>query len=72
MPVIKTKVERSSEDFKKNAESHLALLDNLREIDAYVMKGGTERSREKHLSRGKLLPRDRVRALLDEDSEFLE
>ncbi|MGB5256169.1 MAG: carboxyl transferase domain-containing protein, partial [Woeseiaceae bacterium] len=72
MPVIKTKIDRSSEDFKKNAESHLALAEALREIDDYVMQGGSERAREKHLARGKLLPRDRVRALLDDDSPFLE
>ena len=72
MPIIKTKVDRSSEDFKKNAEAHLALADNLREIDEYLMQGGPERSRERHLARGKLLPRDRIRALLDEDSQFLE
>jgi len=72
MPVLKTKIDRSSEEFKKNAEAHLVLAENLREIDDYVMQGGTERAREKHLGRGKLLPRDRVRALLDEDSQFLE
>ncbi|NNF39973.1 MAG: methylcrotonoyl-CoA carboxylase [Woeseiaceae bacterium] len=72
MPVIKTKVDRESDDFKKNAEANTALADNLREVDDYVMQGGTERSREKHLARGKLLPRDRIRELLDEDSPFLE
>lgn len=72
MPVIKTKVDRSSDDFKKNAETHAALADKLREIDEYVMQGGTERSRERHQARGKLLPRDRIRTLLDEESPFLE
>ena len=36
------------------------------------MQGGSERSRERHLQRGKLLPRDRVRVLLDDESPFLE
>ncbi len=72
MPVIKTKVDRESDDFKKNAEANMALADNLREVDDYVMQGGPERSREKHLARGKLLPRDRIRELLDEGSPFLE
>ena len=36
------------------------------------MQGGTERSRERHIARGKLLPRDRIRGLLDEDSDLLE
>jgi 3-methylcrotonyl-CoA carboxylase beta subunit len=72
MPVIETKVDRSSDDFNKNTEAHTALVDKLREIDEYVMQGGTERSRERHQARGKLLPRDRIRKLLDEDSPFLE
>jgi 3-methylcrotonyl-CoA carboxylase beta subunit len=72
MPLIQTKVDRSSEEFQKNAEAHVALAENLRDINDYVMKGGTERSRERHLARGKLLPRDRIRALLDKDSSFLE
>src|SRR5210317_1457570 len=72
MPVIQTKVVRSSEDFEKNKEAHEALAKNLREVDDYVMQGGPERSREKHLKRGKLLVRDRIRALLDEDADFLE
>jgi len=72
MPVIETKVDRSSDDFKKNTEAHTALADKLREVDEYVMQGGTERSRERHQARGKLLARDRIRKLLDEDSPFLE
>ena len=72
MPVIKTKVDRSSEEFKKNTEAHLALVEKLHEIDDYIQQGGPERSRERHVGRGKLLPRDRIRRLLDEDSHFLE
>src|SRR5210317_1946609 len=72
MPVIETKVDRSSEDFEKNKEAHEALAKNLREVDDYVMQGGPERSREKHLQRGKLLARERIRGLLDEGAHFLE
>ncbi|NNL64381.1 MAG: methylcrotonoyl-CoA carboxylase [Woeseiaceae bacterium] len=72
MPVIKTKVERDSDDFKQNTAAHQALAEQLREVDDYVMQGGPERSRERHLKRGKLLARDRIRALLDEDAPFLE
>ena len=72
MPVIKTKIDRSSDDFKKNAEAHEALAGELREVNDYVVQGGTERSRERHLARGKLLVRDRIGKLLDEGSDFLE
>jgi 3-methylcrotonyl-CoA carboxylase beta subunit len=72
MPKLETKIDRSSEDFKKNTEAHQALVEKLTEVDEYIMQGGPERSRERHVDRGKLLPRDRIRALLDEDSHFLE
>src|SRR5210317_1007982 len=72
MPVIQTKVVRSSEDFEKNKEAHEALAKSLREVDDYVMQGGPERSREKHLKRGKLLARDRIKGLLDDGAHFLE
>jgi 3-methylcrotonyl-CoA carboxylase beta subunit len=72
MPVIKTKVDRSSEDFEKNCEASVTLVQDLRALDERVLTGGSARAREKHLSRGKLLPRDRIRMLLDDDSPFLE
>ena len=72
MPVITSKIDQSSEDFEKNSAAHTKLVAELREVDDYVMKGGPERSREKHLSRGKLLVRDRIKLLLDPDTDFLE
>jgi 3-methylcrotonyl-CoA carboxylase beta subunit len=72
MPVIKSKIDRSSEDFEKNTAAHTEHVKELRKIDDYVMQGGPERSREKHLARGKLLARDRIASLLDEDAPFLE
>src|SRR3954466_15969713 len=53
-------------------DDHLALVDQLREKLAVAAKGGPERARERHVSRGKLLPRDRVDTLLDPGSRFLE
>jgi 3-methylcrotonyl-CoA carboxylase beta subunit len=72
VPVIKSKIDQSSEDFEKNVAAHTKLVAELNEVDDYVMKGGPERSRDKHLSRGKLLVRDRIKALLDSDADFLE
>ena len=72
MPVIKTKVDRESEDFAKNQATHEALAKELREVNEYIMQGGSERARDKHLARGKLLARDRIRGLLDKDAHFLE
>jgi 3-methylcrotonyl-CoA carboxylase beta subunit len=72
MPLIKTKVDRNSDDFAANMEVNLALARDLEAVSEQVRAGGSERSRERHVKRGKLLPRDRISALLDEDSSFLE
>jgi len=72
MPLIKTKVDRNSEDFAANLAANRALASDLQALSEQVMQGGSERSRERHLQRGKLLPRDRVRVLLDDESPFLE
>lgn len=53
-------------------EQHLALVSELRDKLAAAALGGSEKSRERHVARGKLLPRDRVDALLDPGSPFLE
>ncbi|WP_414638170.1 carboxyl transferase domain-containing protein, partial [Actinomycetospora sp.] len=55
-----------------NAAAHRELVDDLRTRLATVRLGGPERSRARHVERGKLLPRDRVDALLDPSSPFLE
>jgi len=72
VPTITSKIDRTSEDFEKNAAAHTKLVAELKDVDEYVMQGGPERSREKHLSRGKLLVRDRIKTLLDADTDFLE
>ena len=53
-------------------EAHLELVGQLRAKLAAAALGGPERARERHVSRGKLLPRDRVDGLLDAGSPFLE
>src|ERR1700712_233443 len=53
-------------------DQHLALVEQLREKLAVAARGGSERARDRHVSRGKLLPRDRVDGLLDPGSPFLE
>ncbi|WP_029090385.1 carboxyl transferase domain-containing protein [Brevibacterium album] len=55
-----------------HAPAHAELLSELRERIAATARGGSEASRQRHLSRGKLLPRDRVERLLDPGSPFLE
>ncbi|OFJ51329.1 carboxyl transferase domain-containing protein [Mycolicibacterium grossiae] len=53
-------------------EQHLVLVEELRDKLAAAARGGPDRARERHVGRGKLLPRDRVDGLLDPGSPFLE
>ena len=52
--------------------SYRDLVSELRARTALVALGGPEKSRERHLARGKLLARDRIDALLDRGSPFIE
>jgi len=69
---ILSKINPRSPEFIENAEHMQQQVDDLKVKLAEIKLGGGERSRERHLSRGKLLPRDRVYALLDPGSPFLE
>jgi 3-methylcrotonyl-CoA carboxylase beta subunit len=58
--------------FPANAAAMRALVEDLREKFAAIRKGGGEAARRRHLARGKLLPHERVRTLLDPGPPFLE
>jgi 3-methylcrotonyl-CoA carboxylase beta subunit len=70
--MLRSDLNPRSPDFAANAAAMRALVDDLRTKVADVSKGGGATARERHVSRGKLLPRDRVAALIDPDSPFLE
>ena len=72
MAVIESRVNPRSAEFRENAWAMAALVEDLRAKVAEVERGGGERARKRHLDRGKLLPRDRVRELLDPGAPFLE
>ena len=72
MAQIRSRLDPSSPAFARNAAHHQALVEDLRRQVAGVAQGGGEEAQKKHAGRGKLLPRDRVRALLDPGSPFLE
>src|SRR6202034_790814 len=59
-------------EFRANEAAMHALVSELQTRRAAAAEGGPPRSRERHLSRGKLLPRDRVMTLLDPGAPFLE
>ncbi|MEQ1650417.1 MAG: carboxyl transferase domain-containing protein [Hyphomicrobiaceae bacterium] len=72
MPELKTSVSADSADFKANAAAMRALVADLQQKRAVAALGGNDKSRDRHVSRGKLLPRDRVMTLIDPGSPFLE
>ena len=62
----------SSEEARANRAAHLAALDAVREAAETAAAGGGEAARDRHVSRGKMPPRERVANLLDQGSPFLE
>src|SRR6478735_11182035 len=72
MPQIKSRLDTASPAFLENAAHHRALAEDLRKHVAKLAEGGGPDAQKKHTARGKLLPRDRVRALLDPGAPFLE
>jgi 3-methylcrotonyl-CoA carboxylase beta subunit len=72
MPIIDTRIKPDSKEFAQNDKANRKLAEDLHAVIAKVAEGGSERSRERHLSRGKLLPRDRIRTLVDRGAPFLE
>ncbi|MFT5444189.1 MAG: 3-methylcrotonyl-CoA carboxylase beta subunit [Myxococcota bacterium] len=72
MQVIDSTLDTRSDEFRANTEAMTALVADLTATTAKVVAGASEAAREKHLGRGKLLPRDRVNTLLDPGTPFLE
>jgi len=72
MPVLPSTVNTRSETFAANRKAMLDALALVEEAANFAMDGGGAKARERHVSRGKLLPRDRVAQLLDPGSPFLE
>jgi 3-methylcrotonyl-CoA carboxylase beta subunit len=72
MPIIESKLNPRSEEFRANAMALEAVVADLKEKVAKLALGGGQAARDKHVSRGKLLPRERIAQLLDPGTPFLE
>ncbi|MGH6773065.1 carboxyl transferase domain-containing protein [Brucella tritici] len=72
MAVLKSEISTRSASFEANRKAMLAAIDVVAEASRIAIDGGGEKARERHVSRGKLLPRERVAQLLDPGSPFLE
>jgi 3-methylcrotonyl-CoA carboxylase beta subunit len=72
MTALPSAIDPTSGEFIRNAEAMQAAVTDLREKLEQATQGGSEEARERHVGRGKLLPRERVDLLLDPGSPFLE
>lgn len=72
MATLSTKIQKNSADFHSNTETMQSLVKHHSDLLKQAQQGGGEKSQQKHLARGKLLPRERVAQLIDEGSPFLE
>ena len=72
MPILRSEIDPGSADFAANAAALRAAVEDLDRELAKASVGGGEKARAKHVERGKLLPRERIEALLDPGSPFLE
>lgn len=69
---LNSKINMRSDTFRINQSAMLPLVENLKSLSARLALGGSQKSRDKHTSRGKLLVRERINALIDVGSAFLE
>lgn len=72
LSILQTSVDTSSNGFKDNAAAMGEYTGRLKELHEKASLGGSEKSRQKHVQRGKLLVRDRITALVDPGTSFLE
>lgn len=72
MAILKSKLNPNAPEFATNVAHNTALADNIATLAGTIAMGGRASSRDRHIARGKLLPRNRVMGLLDKGSPFLE
>ncbi len=72
MTVLTSTISPRSDEYRTNLTANLAAFEAVRAAAAVAQSGGGETARERHKSRGKLLPRERIGRLLDPGSPFLE
>lgn len=70
--ILQTAVDKNSEGFKENAAALGELTQKIASLHEKAAEGGSQKARDKHVQRGKMLVRDRVTALIDPGTSFLE
>jgi len=69
---LRSDANHRSDTYKENFDEMVELVNQLKSNIARISLGGSEHARNRHTSKGKLLPRDRIQALIDPGTAFLE
>lgn len=70
--ILQTAIDKNSDGFKENAAALGELTQKIAQLHEKAAEGGSQKARDKHVQRGKMLVRDRVTALIDPGTSFLE
>ena len=70
--ILPTSIDKTSASYRENAAQMADLMAKMSSLHTKIEAGGPPKAREKHIERGKMLPRDRITALLDPSTPFLE
>lgn len=71
-PVLRSKIDTNAASYRANRENNLAAWSTVAEAQAKANLGGGQKYIDRHLARGRILPRKRIEMMLDRDSFFLE
>jgi len=69
---IGTQLDKRADIYQENYDQMVQAVSELKSKIKQIARGGDEKARTRHLSKGKLLPRDRIQKLIDPGSPFLE
>jgi 3-methylcrotonyl-CoA carboxylase beta subunit len=72
MPILTSSLSVQSPEFGENEKTYLARVEKLHALRKLARAGGPAKARDRHVARGKMLPRHRIEALLDPGAPFLE
>jgi 3-methylcrotonyl-CoA carboxylase beta subunit len=69
---LQTDVDKTSDEYRDNEKQMADVMTRMQALAQKIQRGGPDKAREKHIARKKMLPRDRVTALIDPGTTFLE
>jgi 3-methylcrotonyl-CoA carboxylase beta subunit len=71
VPALTSRIDKTDDQFQRNRQAYDAMVEGLQAELATARRGGPQASRDRHVARGKLLPRDRIGTLIHQGAPFL-